>query len=187
MEQVVTNLQHPLSSEQLALQQFKRVTDAQQASAAQRENALQARLADLSDRLNLNIADADLGVDPGTRDTQTQSLHRVSSILEVDEFRLQGIFVQGFVIQVREHGRSRGPVVERVSWMGSSTGNTNNDYVEAGPDSVEIDPQVYAALAELLEGEALNFVQNTAQGAGLQAWWKLVIRVDPQTVGRESA
>ena len=38
--------------------------DAQQASAAQRENALQAQLADLSDRLNLNMAEALLGVEP---------------------------------------------------------------------------------------------------------------------------
>ena len=49
---------------------------------------------------------------------------------------------------------------------------TVND-VEAGPDSVEIDPQVYVALAELLEGEALDIVQNTARGAGLEAWRKL--------------
>ena len=36
----------------------------------------------------------------------------------------------------------------------------NVDDVEAGPDSVEINPQVYVALAELLEGEALDIVQN---------------------------
>ena len=35
---------------------------------------------------------------------------------------------------------------------------------EAGPDSVEINPQVYVALAELLEGEALDTVQNTTRG-----------------------
>ena len=38
--------------------------DAQQASAAQRENALQSQLADMSDRLNLNMAEAELAVDP---------------------------------------------------------------------------------------------------------------------------
>ena len=59
------------------------------------------------------------------------------------------------------------------------------DGVEAGPDSVEIDPQVYVALAELLEGEALDIVQNTTRGAGLEAWRKLVRRSDPQTVGRK--
>ena len=42
----------------------------------------------------------------------------------------------------------------------------NVDDVEAGPDSVEINPQVYVALAELLEGEALDIVQNTTRGAG---------------------
>ena len=57
--------------------------------------------------------------------------------------------------------------------------------IEAGPDSVEINPQVYVALAELLEGEALDIVQNTTRGAGLEAWRKLVRRFDPQTVGRK--
>ena len=57
----------------------------------------------------------------------------------------------------------------------------NVDHVEAGPDSVEINPQVYVAL----EGEALDIVQNTTRGAGLEAWRKLVRRFDPQTVGRK--
>ena len=59
------------------------------------------------------------------------------------------------------------------------------DDVEAGPDCVEIDPQVNVAFAELLEGEALDIVQNTARGAGFEAWRKLVRRFDPQTVGRK--
>ena len=61
----------------------------------------------------------------------------------------------------------------------------NVDDAEAGPDSVEINPQVYVALAELLEGEALDIVQNTTRGAGLEAWRKFVRRFDPQTVGRK--
>ena len=36
------------------------------------------------------------------------------------------------------------------------------DDIEAGSESVEIDPQVYIALAELLDREALAIVQNTA-------------------------
>ena len=40
-------------------------------------------------------------------------------------------------------------------------------------------------LAELLEGEALDTVQNAARGAGLEAWQKLMRRFDPQTVGRK--
>ena len=38
--------------------------DAQQASGAQREDALQVQLADLSDRWNLNTAEAELRVEP---------------------------------------------------------------------------------------------------------------------------
>ena len=84
MEQVVTNLQQ-LSSQQQALQQVQAVMDAQ-ASAAQRENSLQAHLADLSDRFNLNMAEAELGVEPEPVARQTPSVHRVSSTLEVGEF-----------------------------------------------------------------------------------------------------
>ena len=51
------------------------------------------------------------------------------------------------------------------------------DDVEAGPDPV--------ALAGLLEGEALDSVQNTTRGAGSETWRKLVIRFDPQTMGRK--
>ena len=47
------------------------------------------------------------------------------------------------------------------------------DDVEGAPDSVEVNPQVYVALAELLEGEALDIVQKTTRGAGLEAWRKL--------------
>ena len=50
------------------------------------------------------------------------------------------------------------------------------DDVEAGPHSMEVNPQVYVALAELLEGEALTFVENTTRGAGLEPWRKLVRR-----------
>ena len=65
MEQVVTNHQQHSGAQQQALQQVQAVMDAQLASAAQRENALQAQLADMSDRLNLNMAEAELAVDPG--------------------------------------------------------------------------------------------------------------------------
>ena len=55
MEQIVTSLQQQLRAQQQALQQVQAVMDAQQACAGQRENVLQAQLADLSDRLNLNM------------------------------------------------------------------------------------------------------------------------------------
>ena len=60
------------------------------------------------------------------------------------------------------------------------------DDVEAGPGSVEINPQVYVALAQRLEGEALDVVQNTTRGAGLEAWRKLVRRFEPADSGTET-
>ena len=74
--------------------------------------------------------------------------------------------MEGLVIQVREHGRSR----DSLDWAAQqATPILTIDDVEAGPDFVEVNPQVYVALAELLEGEALDTVQNTARGAGLEA------------------
>ena len=57
--------------------------------------------------------------------------------------------------------------------------------IDASPESWEHDPKVYVALAELLEGEALDIVQITARGSRMDAWRKLVRRFDPQTVGRK--
>ena len=75
---------------------------------------------------------------------------------------------------------------DTLDWAAQQdTPTLNVDDVELGPDSVEINPQVYLALAELLEGEALDIVQNTTRGAGLESWRKLVRRFDPQTVGRK--
>ena len=53
------------------------------------------------------------------------------------------------------------------------------DDVEACLDSVEINPQNNVALAE---GVALEIVQNTSRGKGLENWHKLVRSFDPQTV-----
>ena len=57
-----------------ALHQLQAIMDAQQASAAQRENALQAQLADLSDLWNLNTAEAETRTDAEPRGTQTTQI-----------------------------------------------------------------------------------------------------------------
>ena len=126
--------------------------DAQQASAAQRENALQAQLADMSDRFEPTAAswkdcafkfeNMATAVVPSSRDSLEWAAQQETPISTVDD-------------------------------------------VEAGLDSVEVIPQVYVALAEVLEGEALDIVQNTTRGAGLEAWRKLVRRFDPETTGRK--
>ena len=64
---------------------------------------------------------------------------------------------------------------ESVEWAAQQeTPILTVDDVEANPDSVEINPQVYVALAEPLQGDRLDIVQNTTRGAGLGAWRKLV-------------
>ena len=174
MEQVV-------GAQQQAPQQAQAVTD------AQRANDLQAQLADMSDRLNLNMAEAELGVEPES----VARRHR--AFIESRAFSK----LANFLTPKEVHGRM-GHSSSRTwpqPWSRRRGGLLNAaqqktpmltvDDVEAGPDSVEINPQVYFALAELLEGEALDIVQNTARGAGLEAWRKLVKNFDPQTVGRK--
>ena len=184
----MTNLQQQLSSLQQALQQVQAAMDAQQANAAQRENALQAQLADLSDRLNLNMAEAELGV---VEPEPVARRHR--AFIESRAFRSWRIFdskaaswkdwsfkFENMAAAVLPSSR------ESIEWAAQQeTPILTVDDVEAGPDSVEINPQVYVALAELLEGEALDIVQNTTRGGGVEAWWELVRRFDPQAVGRK--
>ena len=59
MEQVVTNLQQQLSSQQQAIQQLSTMLENQQASSAERENALQAQLSDMLERWNRDAADVE--------------------------------------------------------------------------------------------------------------------------------
>ena len=76
---------------------------------------------------------------------------------------------------------------DTLDWTAQQDTQILNVDDETCPDSVEINPQIYIALAELLEEEALDIVQNTTPGASLEAWRKLVRRFDPRTVGRERA
>ena len=119
---------------------------------------MQAQLADLPDRLNLNMAEAELEAEPEPVARRHRALIE-SAAAVVPSSR------------------------ESLGWAAQEeTPILTVDDVEAGPDSVEINPQVHVALAELLEGEALDIVPNATRGAGLEDWRKLVRRFDPQTV-----
>eukprot|EP00972_Heterocapsa_arctica_P007005 1024038-Heterocapsa_arctica.AAC.1 len=52
---------------------------------------------------------------------------------------------------------------------------------------LEINESVYSLLAQINDQEPLDLTKNTARGAGLEVWWKLQKRYDPQTVGRKRA
>ena len=175
MEQVVTNLQQ-LSSQQQALQQVQAVMDAQ-ASAAQRENSLQAHLADLSDRFNLNMAEAELGVEPEPVARRHRAFIESQAFSKLANFDTRAASWKAWAFKFENMAAAVVPSSrESVEWAAQQeTPILNVDNVEAGPDSVEINPQVYVALAEPLQGEGLDIVQkNTTRGAGLGAWRKLV-------------
>ena len=97
------------------------------AQVRERENALQAQLSDMLQSWNRDAADVEerpeVELEQGA--PRRQSIHRVSSILQVGKFWLQSGFVEGLGFQVWEHGSSCGPIFERYSWLGSSTGHTN--------------------------------------------------------------
>ena len=187
MQQVVTNLQQQLSSQQQTLQQLQAVMDAQLASAAQRENALQAQLADLSDRLNLNMAEAEFVVEPEPVARRHRAFVVSRAFSKLSNFDSKAASWKDWSFKLENMAEA---VVassrESLEWAAQQeTLILTVDDVEAGPDSVEVNPQVCGALADLLEGEALDIVQNTTRGAGLEAWRKLVRRFDPETVGRK--
>ena len=113
MEQVATNLQQQLGAQQEALQQVQGVMDAQHASIAHRENALQAQLADMSDRLNLNMAEAELAVDAEPLTRRCTVFIESRSFSKFANFDSKAASWKDWA--VREHGRSSCPVVERFS------------------------------------------------------------------------
>ena len=159
-------------------------------ASAERENALQAQLSDMLERWNRDAADVEvrLGVDP---EHGTPRRHR--AFIESRAFSKLVNFdskVASWKDWASKFENMAAVVVpssrDTLDWAAQQdTPILNVDDGEAGPDSVEINLQVYVALAELLEGEALDIVQNTTRGAGLEAWRKLVRRFDPQTVGRK--
>ena len=191
MEQVVTNLQQQLSSQQQAIQQLLTILENQQASSAERENALQAQLSDMLERWNRDAADVEvrLEVEP-----EHGAPRRHRAFIESRAFSKLATFdskAASWKVGAFKFENMAAAVVpssrDTLDWAAQQdTPILNVDDVEAGPDSVEINPQVYVALGELLEGEALDIVQNTTRGAGLEAWRKLVRRFDPQTVGHQS-
>ena len=130
-------------------------------------------MASADERANLNLQLAD------------KIVHRVSNILEVDEFDFEAASWKDRAFKFENMATAVVPSSrEALEWaVQQETPILTVDDIERGPDSFEIDPQVYAALAELLEGEALDMVQNTARGAGLEAWRKLVRKCNLETDG----
>ena len=125
----------------------------------------------MSDRLKLNMAEAELGVEP------EPMVRRHRAFIESRAFELGE-----FLTPKQLHGRighsssnMTAAVVpssrECLEWAAQQeTPILTVDDVEAGPVSVQINHQVHVALAELLEGEALDIAQNTTRGAGLETW-----------------
>ena len=190
MEQVVANLQQQLSSQQQAIQQLSTTLENQQASSAERENALQAQLSDMLERWNRDAADVEASpeVEP---EHGAPRRHRAfidsRAFSKLATFDSKAASWKDWAFKFENMAAAVVPSSgDTLDWAAQQdTPILNVDDVEAGPDSVEINSQVYVALAELLEGEALDIVQNTTRGAGLEAWRKLVRRFDPQTVGRK--
>ena len=137
--------------------------DAQQASAAQRENALQAQLADLSDRLNLNMAEAELEVEPEPVARRHRAFIESRAFSKLTNFDSKAASWKDWSFKFENMAAAVVPSSkESLQWAAQQeTPILTVDDVEAGPDSAEINPQVYVALAEILEGEASDIAQKT--------------------------
>ena len=135
MEQVVTNLQQQLSSQQQTLQARIR-TDVEPVAPRQHRAFIESRA--FSKLTNFD-----------------------SKAASWKDWRFKFENMAASVVPSSREAQEWAAQQETPIWT--------VDDVEAGLDSVEIDLQVYVALAELLEGESLDIVQNTTRGAGLEA------------------
>ena len=141
----------------------------------------------MSDRLNLNMAEAEMAVDPEPVTRRCRLFIESRAFSKLASFDSKAASWKDWACKFENMAAAVAPSsrdsLERAAQQGAPI--LTVDDVEAGPDSVEVNPQVYVALAELLEGEALDTLQNTTRGAGLEAWRKLVRRFDPQSTGRK--
>ena len=64
---------------------------------------------------------------------------------------------------------------------------TSREALRLNPAAEAIQRQIYIALAQLVEGEALGILRNCtrAEFKGLEAWRRLIRRFDPHSVGRQ--
>ena len=183
----MTNLQQQLSSQQQAIQQLSTMLENQQASLAGRENALQAHLSDMLERWNRDAANVEAlpEVEP---DHGAPRRHKAfiesRAFSKLANFDSKAASWKDWAFKFENMAAAMVPSSrDSLDWAAQQdTPILNVDGVEARS---RFNPQVYVALAELLEGEALDIVQNTTRGASLEAWRKLVRRFDPQTVGRK--
>ena len=101
--------------------------DAQQASGAQREDALQVQLADLSDRWNLNTAEAELRVEPEPVARRHRAFIESRAFSKLTKFDSKAASWKDWAFKFENMAGGSGPVVQTHSRLGSSTGNTNID------------------------------------------------------------
>ena len=154
----------------------------------ERETALQAQLSDLLDFWNLNAAEAESRVEPGPAvPRQRRSFIESGAFSKLANFDSKAASWKDWAFKF---GNRAAVVVtssrDTLDWAAQEeTPILMVDDVGAGPDSVDISPHINVALAQLLEGEALDIVQNTTRGAGLEARRSLVRRFDPQSAGRK--
>ena len=61
------------------------------------------------------------------------------------------------------------------------------DAIRIEPGAESIQRQLYLALAQLMEGEALGIIRNCSRSPfkGLEAWRRLIRRFDPHSIGRQ--
>ena len=157
MEQVVANLQQQCSQQQ-AIQQLSTMLENQQASSAERENALQAHLSDMLERWNRDVADVEVRpeVEPENgAPRRHRSFIESRAFSKLVTFDSKAASWKDWAFKFENTAAAVVPSSrDTLDWAAQQdTPILNFDDVEAGPDSFEINPQVYVALAELLEGE----------------------------------
>ena len=174
------NLQQQLGAQQEALQQVQGVMDAQHASIAHRENALQAQLADMSDRLNLNMTEAELAVDPEPVARRCRVFIESRAFSKFANFDSKAASWKGGAFKFENMAAAVVPSSrDSLEWAARLT------------TSKQVPIPLKSIFKSTLHWQSFwkerrwTLCRTLRRGAGLEAWRKLVRRCDPQTTGRK--
>ena len=179
-----------------ALLQMQNAQTADQARIAELQNALGVAQGELHHLRGAAAAAAAAGPGPpgprvGAAERFEQSLVDAKGFTKVPNFSGHASQWSTFEFKFLNFAESVIPNIRTlIDWAIDQpeqiTDITAREAIRLNPAAEAIQRQIYTALAQLVEGEALGILRNCsrAEFKGLEAWRRLIRRFDPHSVGR---
>ena len=179
-----------------ALLQMQNAQAADQARIGELQNALGAAQGELHHLRGAAAAAAAAGPGPGPRagaaERYEPSLVDAKGFTKVPNFSGNANQWSTFEFKFLNFAESVIPDIRTlIDWATEQpeqiTLLTSREAIRLNPAAEAIQRQIYIALAQLVEGEALGILRNCtrAEFKGLEAWRRLIRRFDPHSVGRQ--